>query len=64
MLDAFIIEQLKEEKVRKEEEERPELSIHLPDQEYGPIPEKEDEEGPERGVVIIEYGLNELYSHQ
>ena len=58
MLDAFIIDELKKERRRKEEREKqPVLEIPLPLDEGRPEPKKdtENKEDSERGVVIIDF---------
>lgn len=56
MLDAFIIDQLRRERERKQWEPIP---LHLPLRSPPPedsetVPANEDEEGDDRGVVIID----------
>jgi len=61
MLDAYIIEEIKrreEERRRREDSQRPVLEIPLypPDADSNPA-NKQDDEAPERGVVIIDYSV-------
>jgi hypothetical protein len=57
LLDAFIIEEIKKRE-REQESQRPRIDLPLPD----PSPQRqndrrEDEETPQRGVVIIDYSV-------
>ena len=57
MLDAFIIEEIRRRE-REQENQRPRLDLPLPE----PSPQRqndrrEDEEAPQRGVVIIDYSV-------
>jgi hypothetical protein len=57
MLDAFIIEEIKKRE-RDQESQRPRIELPLPD----PTPQRQndgrdDEEQPERGVIIIDYSV-------
>jgi hypothetical protein len=57
MLDAFIIEEIKKRE-REQESQRPRIELPLPD----PTPQRQndgrdDEEQPERGVIIIDYSV-------
>ncbi len=54
LLDPWIIEKLKEEE-RKREEQRPTLPIEDPDYEYAPLPSKNDKKS-DRGVYRINTG--------
>ena len=59
MLDAYIIERIRQEKqerLRRKEQERPRLELPLYEEPYEP-PKRdgdEDEGNDERGVIIIE----------
>ena len=55
MLDAFIIEEIRKRE-QEQEQQRPRLDIPLPE----PKPQRQndrtdDEETPQRGVIIIDY---------
>jgi hypothetical protein len=57
VLDAFIIEEIKRRE-REQENQRPRLDLPLPE----PTPQRQndrrdEEETPERGVVIIDYSV-------
>ncbi len=57
MLDAFIIEEIKKRE-RDHENQRPRIELPLPE----PTPQRqnegrEDDEQPERGVIIIDYSV-------
>jgi hypothetical protein len=57
MLDAFIIEEIKKRE-REQENQRPRIELPLPE----PRPQRqnegrEDDEQPERGVIIIDYSV-------
>jgi len=57
MLDAFIIEEIKKRE-RDQESQRPRIELPLPE----PTPQRQndgrdDEEQPERGVIIIDYSV-------
>jgi len=57
MLDAFIIEEIKKRE-RDHENQRPRINLPLPE----PTPQRqnegrEDDEQPERGVIIIDYSV-------
>jgi hypothetical protein len=57
MLDAFIIEEIKRrERLRREEIDRPAVELPLPVPENRPrrSPEPDDDEKPQRGVVVID----------
>ena len=58
MLDAFIIEEIKRRE--REQEDRPRLDLPLPDPSRQPHKNdqaSEDEEKPQRGVIIIDYSI-------
>jgi hypothetical protein len=57
MLDAFIIEEIKKRE-REQDSQRPRIELPLPE----PRPQRqnegrEDDEQPERGVIIIDYSV-------
>ena len=57
MLDAFIIEEIKKRE-REQDNQRPRIELPLPE----PKPQRqnegrEDDEQPERGVIIIDYSV-------
>jgi hypothetical protein len=57
MLDAFIIEEIKKRE-REQDTQRPRIELPLPE----PRPQRqnegrEDDEQPERGVIIIDYSV-------
>jgi hypothetical protein len=57
MLDAFIIEEIKKRE-REQDGQRPRIELPLPE----PRPQRqnegrEDDEQPERGVIIIDYSV-------
>jgi hypothetical protein len=57
MLDAFIIEEIKKRE-QDQESRRPRIDLPLPE----PTPQRQndnrdDEEVPERGVIIIDYSV-------
>jgi len=56
MLDAFIIEEIKRRERRREERERPAVELPLPVPPDRPPrrTETDDEEKPQRGVVVID----------
>ncbi|HZH16080.1 MAG TPA: hypothetical protein VE057_17150 [Archangium sp.] len=56
MLDAFIIEEIKRRERNREERDRPALEIPLPVPEDRPKrrSDAEDDERPQRGVIIID----------
>jgi len=58
MLDAFIIEEIKRrERIRQERDNRPQVELPLPSEEDYPRRRRsnaEDEEKPQRGVVVID----------
>ena len=57
MLDAFIIEEIKRrERLRREEQERPVVELPVPADDERPKrrTEREDEDRPSRGVVVID----------
>ena len=58
--DAYIIEEIKrreEERRRREDGQRPVLEIPLYPPDADSNPAKQDEETPDRGVVIIDYSV-------
>ena len=56
MLDAYVIEEIKRRERDKRTDDRPALDLPLPPPSSGPAPERRDEdEGGDRGVVIIDY---------
>ncbi len=60
MLDAFIIEELKRrERLRQEHDQRPVVELPLPAPEGVPRrgPEREEEDKPSRGVIIIDLAV-------
>ena len=57
MLDAFIIEEIRKRE-QEQEQQRPRLDIPIPE----PRPQRqndttEDQETPQRGVIIIDYSV-------
>jgi hypothetical protein len=57
MLDAFIIEEIKRRERSREERERPAVELPLPappDRPYRRSTETDDDEKPQRGVVVID----------
>jgi hypothetical protein len=57
MLDAFIIEEIKKRE-QDQESQRPRIELPLPE----PTPQRQndrrdDDERPERGVIIIDYSV-------
>jgi len=57
MLDAFIIEEIKRrERLRQQQDERPvaELPLPMPEDRPKRRSEPEDDEKPQRGVVVID----------
>lgn len=56
MLDAFIIEEIKRRERLKQDQERPAIHIPLPDDTQRPPrrSETENDESPNRGVVVID----------
>jgi hypothetical protein len=57
MLDAFIIEEIRRRE-REQEQDRPRIDLPLPE----PSPQRQndrrdDEETPQRGVIIIDYSV-------
>jgi hypothetical protein len=57
LLDAFIIEEIKRRE--REQEDRPRLDLPLPDPSRQPSNDKasEEEDKPQRGVIIIDYSI-------
>ena len=57
MLDAFIIEEIRRRE-REQENQRPRLDLPLPERSpQRQNDRREDEETPQRGVVIIDYSV-------
>ncbi|WP_224360709.1 hypothetical protein [Hyalangium versicolor] len=57
MLDAFIIEEIKRRERHREDRERPVVELPLPlppDRPHRRSTETDDEEKPQRGVVVID----------
>jgi hypothetical protein len=58
MLDAFIIEEIKRRERSRKEDERPVVELPLPASEDHPRrTDTEDDEKPQRGVVIIDLAV-------
>jgi hypothetical protein len=60
MLDAYIIEEIKrreDERLRREEQQRPVLEIPLYPPDADQNPATKDEPVPERGVIVIDYSI-------
>jgi hypothetical protein len=55
MLDAFIIEEIKRRDEERREDRRPRLELPIPEPTPHRQNDRRDEEGPQRGVVIIDY---------
>jgi hypothetical protein len=55
MLDAFIIEEIKRSERGVVREDRPAVELPLPPSEPAPSEDDVPPEGPDRGVVIIDY---------
>lgn len=56
MLDAYVIEEIKRRERQRERDDRPVVQVPVPPP---PPPERQpgrkDDDGPDRGVVIIDY---------
>lgn len=59
MLDAFIIEEIKRRERMRRDDERPVAELPLPKEEDRPArrSETEDEDKPQRGVVVIDLAV-------
>jgi len=59
MLDAFIIEEIKRRERGREQSERPmaELPLPMPEERPARRTDTEDEDPPQRGVVVIDLAV-------
>jgi hypothetical protein len=55
MLDAYVIEEIKRRERDKSRDDRPAIELPVPPPVPGRPPERDDDEGRDRGVVIIDY---------
>ncbi|MFZ5470514.1 MAG: hypothetical protein ACOZIN_13845 [Myxococcota bacterium] len=57
MLDAFIIEEIKRRERLRKEQERPTADLPVPEDRPKRRSDTEDEERPQRGVVVIDLSV-------
>lgn len=59
MLDAFIIEEIKRREKLREDRDRPQVDLPLPNPDQSPDrrSETEDDRQPQRGVIIIDLAV-------
>jgi hypothetical protein len=55
MLDAYVIEEIKRRERDKSRDDRPAIELPVPPPAPGRAPERDEDEGRDRGVVIIDY---------
>jgi len=59
MLDAYVIEEIKRREQHRERDDRPVVQVPVPppppDRPADRRPGERDDDGPDRGVVIIDY---------
>ncbi len=55
MLDAYVIEEIKRRERQRELDDRPVVQVPLPSPPPDRGPDRKDDDGADRGVVIIDY---------
>ncbi len=55
MLDAYVIEEIKRRERQRERDDRPVVQVPVPPPPPDRRPGEKDDDGPDRGVVIIDY---------
>ena len=55
MLDAYVIEEIKRRERQRERDDRPVVQVPVPPPPPDRAPDGKDDDGPDRGVVIIDY---------
>jgi hypothetical protein len=55
MLDAYVIEEIKRRESHRDRDDRPVVQIPVPAPSAPPDRQPDDDEGSDRGVVIIDY---------